>query len=58
MVLKANLKEELKRAELLGYTKKHEENYKLLNSEIEKIEKEIKGENKIEKLYEQLSKKI
>ena len=47
-------KEELKRAELLGYTSKHAEDYKALNDDIEKIQKEIKGENKVEKLYETL----
>ncbi len=45
-------KEELKRAELLGYTSKHAAEYKALNESIEKIEKEIKGKNKVEKLYE------
>jgi len=45
-------KEELKRATLLGYTKKHDPEYKLLNDGIEKIQKEIKGENKVEKLYD------
>jgi len=47
-------KEELKRAEFLGYTSKHAEDYKALNENIEKIQKEIKGENKVEKLYEKL----
>jgi len=45
-------KEELKRATLLGYTKKYDPEYKLLNDGIEKVQKEIKGENKIEKLYD------
>lgn len=45
-------KEELKRATLLGYTKKYDPEYKLLNDSIEKIQKEIKGENKVEKLYD------
>jgi len=45
-------KEELKRAELLGYTTKHTEAYKALDRSIEKIQKEIKGENKVEKLYD------
>ncbi len=49
-------KEELKRAELLGYTNKHEADYKLLNDSIEKIEKEIKGKNEVEKLYDKLKK--
>jgi len=47
-------KEELKRAELLGYTSKHSEIYKALNEDIDKIQKEIKGENKVEALYEKL----
>ena len=47
-------KEELKRAELLGYTSKHAADYKALNESIEKIQKEIKGENKVKKLYEKL----
>ncbi|OQX49912.1 MAG: hypothetical protein B5M46_02855 [Epsilonproteobacteria bacterium 4484_20] len=47
-------KEELKRAELLGYVSRHEADYKLLNDDIEKIEKEIKGKNAVEKLYETL----
>jgi len=47
-------KEELKRAELLGYVSRHEPDYKLLNDDIEKIEKEIKGKNVVEKLYETL----
>ena len=47
-------KEELKRAELLGYTSKHEADYKLINNGIEKIEKEIKGKNVVEKLYDTL----
>ncbi|NPA59453.1 MAG: YfdX family protein, partial [Epsilonproteobacteria bacterium] len=38
-------KEELKRAKLLGYTKPHEKAYKLINEDIEKLEKEIKGKN-------------
>ncbi len=47
-------KEELARAELLGYTKKHDAAYKLINDDIEKVEKEIKGKNVVEKLYEKL----
>jgi len=47
-------KEELKRAELLGYTSKHAADYKALNESIEKIQKEIKGENEVVKLYEKL----
>ncbi len=47
-------KEELKRAELLGYTKRHDAAYRSLTKSIEKIEKEIKGKNKVVKLYETL----
>jgi len=50
--LLSSAKEELKRAELLGYVSRHEADYKLLNEDIEKIEKEIKGKNIVEKLYE------
>jgi len=45
-------KEELKRATLLGYTKKHDVSYKSLDESIAKIQKEIKGENRVEKLYD------
>lgn len=47
-------REELKRAELLGYTSRHAADYKLLNADIEKIQKEIRGKNVVEKLYDTL----
>ena len=47
-------KDALKRAELLGYTKKFDPAYKSLNASIEAIEKEIKGKNVVEKLYDKL----
>ena len=47
-------KEALKRAELLGYTKKFDPEYKNLTKSINAIEKEIKGKNVVEKLYEKL----
>ncbi len=47
-------KEELKIAYLLGYTDKHDKEYKDLIAQIENIEKEMKGENKVEKLYSHL----
>ena len=47
-------KEALKRAELLGYTKKFDPAYKSLNASINAIEKEIKGKNVVEKLYDKL----
>ncbi|RRS30349.1 MAG: hypothetical protein P794_07280 [Epsilonproteobacteria bacterium (ex Lamellibrachia satsuma)] len=52
--LLSDAKEELKRAELLGYVSTHEADYKLLNGDIEKIQKEIKGKNEVEKLYDML----
>ncbi len=52
--LLSSAKEELKRAQLLGYTKKHNTDYKLLNNSIEKIEQEIKGKNSVIKLYEEI----
>jgi hypothetical protein len=52
--LLAAAKEELKRAELLGYVSRNEADYKLLNEDIEKIKKEIKGKNAVVKLYETL----
>ena len=56
--LLAAAKEELKRAELLGYVSRHEAAYKTLNSDIEKIEKEIDGKNIVAKLYETLKNDI
>ncbi len=49
-------KEELERANLLGYTTKHSPEYKALINAIDNIEKEIKGENMVEKLYDNLKK--
>jgi len=47
-------KEELERANLLGYTSKHSTEYKALVDSIDAIEKEIKGKNVVEKLYDKL----
>jgi uncharacterized spore protein YtfJ len=47
-------KDELNRAELLGYTHKHSAEYKALDKSIEAIQKEIKGKNMVEKLYDKL----
>jgi len=52
--LLAGAKEELKRAELLGYVSRHEAAYKTLNTDIENIQKEIEGKNIVAKLYETL----
>jgi len=51
-------KEELKKAELLGYTSKSDVSYKALDKALEKVEKEIKGKNKAEKLFEDLLNKL
>ncbi|WP_292660925.1 YfdX family protein [Nitratifractor sp.] len=51
-------KNELKRAELLGYTQKHSPEYKALTTQINAIEKEIQGKNEPAKLYEGLQKKF
>ena len=44
----------LERAELLGYTKLFPNEYANLTKSINAIEKEIKGKNEIEKLYDKL----
>ncbi len=49
---------ELKKAQTLGYVSKSDITYKFLNDAIEKIQKEIKGKNKAEKLFEELIKDI
>ncbi len=51
-------KENLKKAEALGYVSESETTYKMLEESIEKIEKEIKGKNKPEKLFEELIDKL
>lgn len=51
-------KKELELAKALGYVSKSDTTYKNLNDAIEAIEKEIKGKNKAEKLFEDLLKKI
>jgi len=47
-------KEALKKAEALGYTSRSDTTYKMLNEQINKIEKEIKGKNEAEKLFDKL----
>ncbi len=47
-------KDELQKAKLLGYVSKSDVTYKDLETAIEKTEKEIKGKNKAEKLFENL----
>ena len=52
--LLAAAKEEMKRAELLGYTSKHTALYKNISKDISQIKKEIKGKNEVYKLYDTL----
>jgi len=47
---------ELSKALLLGYTTKHSSEYKSLKKKITAIQKEIKGKNKVEKLYQDIKK--
>ncbi len=46
--------DELEKAVLLGYTKKHAFSYKAIEKEIKAIKKEIKGKNAVEKLYDHI----
>lgn len=50
--------EALKKAKALGYTSTSNTTYKVLNEAIEKVQKEIKGKNEAEKLFEELMSKL
>jgi len=50
--------DELNKAEKLGYISKSTTTYKQLHELIEGVEKEVKGPNKAEKLFEELSTKL
>jgi tellurite resistance protein len=54
----AQAKASLKKSEALGYTSSSDTTYKMLNEAISKVEKEVKGKNKAEKLFEELSAKL
>ena len=54
----AQAKAALKKAEALGYTSASDTTYKMLNEAISKVEKEIKGKNHAEKLFEDLIGKL
>ena len=54
----AQAKAELEKAKVLGYTSKSDVTYKALEKAIEKTEKEIKGKNKAEKLFDELIEKL
>ncbi|BCD59280.1 MULTISPECIES: YfdX family protein [unclassified Nitratiruptor] len=51
-------KRDLKKAEALGYTSDSDTTYKMLEDMIAKVEKEVKGKNKAEKLFEELLEKL
>ena len=51
-------RKELKIAEALGYTSSSDTTYKMLDDAIAAIEKEVKGPNKAEKLFEELMAKL
>ncbi|NPA03701.1 MAG: YfdX family protein [Epsilonproteobacteria bacterium] len=48
----------LKKAEALGYTSDSDTTYKMLEDMIEKIEKEVKGKNEAQKLFDELIEKL
>jgi ribosomal protein S20 len=50
--------DELNKAEKLGYISKSITTYKKLHTLIKNVEKEIKGENKAEKLFNELKKRL
>jgi len=54
----AMAKDDLKKAELLGYVSSSTTTYKQLEELIEKTEKEVKGPNKAEKLFKELGEKL
>lgn len=54
----ATATKELEKAEKLGYVSKSTTSYKQLNELIKRVEKEVKGPNKAEKLFEELSAKL
>jgi len=51
-------KDELAIAQTLGYLSSSDETYKTLNDAIDAIEKEIKGKNKAEKLFDEFKNKL
>lgn len=49
-------KNHLEQARLLGYTTKYDADYQVLTNQIHALQKEIKGKNEVEKLYDTLKK--
>ncbi len=54
LALITSAENELQKAYVLGYVGKYTKEYKILKGHIDEIKKEIKGENKVVKLYEKL----
>ena len=54
----ARAKDEFHKAKALGYVSTSSTSYKQLDELIEKVEKEVKGENKAEELFKELSTKL
>lgn len=54
----AAAKAALKKAEALGYTSTSDTTYQMLNDAISAVEKEVRGKNKAEKLFEELIAKL
>ena len=52
--LLSQAEDELEKAVLLGYTKQHTAEYKNLQSQVKKIETEIKGKNRVVKFYDHI----
>ena len=52
--LLTSAQDELTKAELLGYTKKDSKAYKSLEKEVSNIKSEIKGKNRVEKMYDHI----
>jgi ribonuclease HII len=51
-------RQELKIAQALGYTSRSDTTYKMLDEAIEKVEEEIRGKNRAERLFEELIGKL
>jgi hypothetical protein len=58
LVYLTNAKEELEKAQLLGYVSKSSTTYKMLEDEIDRLMKKIKGGEKSESLFKDLIQKI
>ncbi len=50
--------DELKKGVLLGYVKKHQKEYKIIQQQIKDIKKEIQGKNRVEQMYDTIKTKF